>query len=150
MHSRAADLAADTAGAAAGDPWAHTGALPAAGQVARYLATQRDPRHRAGHQLPPVGEHGQLPRWDRALARIDVAKPGRTPAWTPVGSRPSQRPTDWDYDRYLWLVSLLRKYQYDDAQIYRHYPFLIKDVFFSAVLVSANAALLDLAMWPGQ
>ena len=30
-------------------------------------------------------------------------------------------------------------------EIYRQYPFLIKDVFFSAVLVAANAALLDLA-----
>ena len=39
----------------------------------------------------------------------------------------------------------LRKYRYDDAQVYREYPFLIKDVFFSAVLVAANAALLDLA-----
>jgi glucosylglycerate hydrolase len=39
----------------------------------------------------------------------------------------------------------LRKYRYDDALIYREYPFLIKDVFFSAVLVAANDALLDLA-----
>jgi hypothetical protein len=58
---------------------------------------------------------------------------------------PSQRPTNWDYDRYLGLVGLLRKYHYDDALIYREYPFLIKDVFFSAVLVAANDALLDLA-----
>ncbi len=58
---------------------------------------------------------------------------------------PSQRPTNWDYDRYLGLVGLLRKYRYDDALIYREYPFLIKDVFFSAVLAAANDALLDLA-----
>ena len=37
----------------------------------------------------------------------------------------------------------LRKYRYDDALIYREYPFLIKDVFFSAVLVAANDARLD-------
>ena len=40
---------------------------------------------------------------------------------------------------------MLRKYRYDDALIHREYPFLIKDVFFSAVLVAANDALLDLA-----
>jgi hypothetical protein len=57
----------------------------------------------------------------------------------------SQRPSTWDYDRFLWLVEQLRKYRYDDARIYRDYPFLIKDVFFSAVFVAANAALLDLA-----
>ena len=113
----------------------------------RYLATQRDPE--ASGLVTcyhPWESTDNSPRWDRALARIEVADPGQ---YTRVDIRrvgdPSQRPTDWDYDRYLWLVSLLRKYQYDDAEIYRHYPFLIKDVFFSAVLVAANAALLDLA-----
>jgi hypothetical protein len=39
----------------------------------------------------------------------------------------------------------LRDCGYDDAEIYRRSPFLIKDVFFSSVLVAANAALLNLA-----
>jgi glucosylglycerate hydrolase len=112
-----------------------------------YLATQRDPEASglvtAYH---PWEGTDNSPRWDRALARITVAKPGPyTRIDTSQIGDPSQRPTDWDYDRYLWLVGLLRKYRYDDEQIYRHYPFLIKDVFFSAVLVAANAALLDLA-----
>jgi hypothetical protein len=113
----------------------------------RYLATQRDPE---GSGLVttfhPWEGTDNSPRWDRALGRITVAKPGpytRLDA-SQLGD-PSQRPTDWDYDRYLWLVGKLREYRYDDALIYRHYPFLIKDVFFSAVLVAANAALLDLA-----
>ena len=113
----------------------------------RYLATQRDPE---GSGLVttyhPWEGTDNSPRWDRALERITVAKPG---PYTRLDSSevgdPSQRPTNWDYDRFLWLVEQLRKYRYDDAQIYRHYPFLIKDVFFSAVLVAANAALLDLA-----
>jgi len=113
----------------------------------RYLATQRDPEASGlVTTYHPWEGTDNSPRWDRSLARIKVAKPR---PYTRLDTRqvrdPSQRPTDWDYDRYLWLVSLLRKYRYDDAQIYREYPFLIKDVFFSAVLVSANAALLDLA-----
>lgn len=113
----------------------------------RYLATRRDPEASglvtAYH---PWEGTDNSPRWDHALARIEVAKPGPYTRLdtTEIGD-PSQRPTDWDYDRYLWLVGLLRKCRYDDAEIYRSYPFLIKDVFFSAVLVSANAALLDLA-----
>jgi glucosylglycerate hydrolase len=113
----------------------------------RYLATQRDPE---GSGLVttfhPWEGTDNSPRWDRALARIEVARPGpytRLDA-SQLGD-PSQRPTDWDYDRYLWLVGQLRKYCYDDAEIYRRYPFLIKDVFFSAILAAANAALLDLA-----
>ena len=113
----------------------------------RYLATHRDPE---GSGLVttyhPWEGTDNSPRWDRALARIEVAKPGpytRLDA-SELGD-PSQRPTDWDYDRYLWLVGELRDCRFDDAEIYRRSPFLIKDVFFSAVLVAANAALLDLA-----
>ena len=114
----------------------------------RYLATQRDPEASGlVTSYHPWEGTDNSPRWDRSLARIGVvAEPG---PFTRVDTRrvgdPSQRPTDWDYDRYLRLVGMLRKYRYDDAEIYREYPFLIKDVFFSAVLVSANAALLDLA-----
>jgi hypothetical protein len=112
-----------------------------------YLATERDPESSglvtAYH---PWEGTDNSPRWDHALTRIEVAKPGPyTRLDTSQVGDPSQRPTDWDYDRYLWLVELLRKYRYDDAEIYREYPFLIKDVFFSAVLVAANAALLDLS-----
>jgi len=113
----------------------------------RYLATERDPEASGlVTSYHPWEGTDNSPRWDHALARIDVAKPGPYARLdtSQVGD-PSQRPTDWDYDRYLWLVEQLRKYQYDDAEIYREYPFLIKDVFFSAVLVAANAALLDLA-----
>ncbi|MGB6454001.1 MAG: glycogen debranching protein [Streptosporangiaceae bacterium] len=113
----------------------------------RYLATHRDPEASGlVTTYHPWEGTDNSPRWDRALARIEVAKPGPyTRLDTQEVPDASQRPTDWDYDRYLWLVGLLRKYRYDDAEIYRHYPFLIKDVFFSAVLVAANVALLDLA-----
>jgi hypothetical protein len=113
----------------------------------RYLATQRDPESSGlVTTFHPWEGTDNSPRWDRALERITVAKPG---PYTRLDSSevgdPAQRPTNWDYDRFLWLVEQLRKYRYDDALIYREYPFLIKDVFFSAVLVAANAALLDLA-----
>ena len=113
----------------------------------RYLATQRDPEASGlVTTFHPWEGTDNSPRWDRALERITVAKPG---PYTRLDGNAvpdaSQRPTNWDYDRFLWLVEQLRKYRYDDAQVYREYPFLIKDVFFSAVLVAANAALLDLA-----
>jgi hypothetical protein len=112
-----------------------------------YLATGRDPEASglvtAYH---PWEGTDNSPRWDRALARIKAPRPGPyTRLDTTELGDAAQRPTNWDYDRYLWLVELLREYRYDDEQIHRHYPFQIKDVFFSAVLVAANAALLDLA-----
>jgi hypothetical protein len=112
-----------------------------------YLANNRDPE-KSGlvTTFHPWEGTDNSPRWDSALKRITVAKPG---PYTRLDSSevpdPSQRPTNWDYDRFLWLVEQLRKYRYDDALIYREYPFLIKDMFFSAIFIASNAALLDLA-----
>jgi hypothetical protein len=113
----------------------------------RYLATGRDPEASGlVTTYHPWEGTDNSPRWDRTLERIKVAKPGPyTRLDTSKLGDPSQRPTNWDYDRFLWLVEQLRKYRYDDVQIYRHHRFLIKDVFFSAVFVAANAALLELA-----
>jgi hypothetical protein len=113
----------------------------------RYLATQRDPEASGlVTTYHPWEGTDNTPRWDHALRRITVARPGPyTRLDTSTVPDPTQRPTNWDYDRFLWLIGQLRKCRYDDAQIYREYPFLIKDVFFSAILVAANAALLDLS-----
>jgi len=58
---------------------------------------------------------------------------------------PSQRPTQAEYDRYLWLVESLKRARYDDAAVHKTHPFLVKDALFSGILVSANEALLAIA-----
>src|SRR4029453_10070893 len=50
----------------------------------------------------------------------------------------------FEYDRYLWLVELLKKVGYDDAAIQRDYPFQIQDVLMSAIFAAASAALASL------
>jgi hypothetical protein len=110
----------------------------------RYLAAVRDPE---GSGLVTIYHPWEgtdnSPRWDSALSRI---VPGDMPPYhrRDVGhvADPSQRPADADYDRYMWLVELLKRHRYDDKAIQKDYPFLVKDVFFTAVLVAANAALL--------
>jgi len=57
---------------------------------------------------------------------------------------PSERPTAAEYDRYLWLLQSLKQARYDEAAIYDSHPFLVKDVLFSAILVAANEALLEI------
>ncbi|MDQ3910910.1 MAG: hypothetical protein M3305_03860 [Actinomycetota bacterium] len=54
---------------------------------------------------------------------------------------PSEPPTEEEYKRYIWLVELLRRATYEEAQIRRSYPFLAKDALFSSALVAANTAL---------
>jgi hypothetical protein len=57
----------------------------------------------------------------------------------------SERPSVREYDRYLWLLELLKRAHYDEATVYETHPFLVKDVLFSAILVAANEALLEIA-----
>ena len=114
----------------------------------RYLATARDPEGSGLVTIYHPWESGtdNSPRWDAALAEVVV---GDLPPYTRhdlqhVGD-PSERPTNAEYDRYLWLVEVMKRAQYDEAAIYREHPFLVKDVLFSGILVAANEALLAIA-----
>jgi hypothetical protein len=114
----------------------------------RYLVTARDPEGSGLVTIYHPWESGtdNSPRWDRALESVEV---GELPPYTRYDLQhvadPSHRPTDVEYDRYLWLLELLKRARYDEATIYDSHPFLVKDVLFSAILVAANEALLEIA-----
>jgi hypothetical protein len=114
----------------------------------RYLATARDPEASGLITIYHPWESGtdNSPRWDAPLANVAV---GDLPPYTRRDLQhvddPSHRPTDAEYDRYLWLVESLKVARYDDAEAHRSHPFLVKDVLFSAIFVAANHALAELA-----
>jgi glucosylglycerate hydrolase len=114
----------------------------------RYLATARDPEGSGLVTIYHPWESGtdNSPRWDAVLDRISI---GEVPSYTRYDlehvTDPSHRPTDSEYDRYLWLLELLKRARYDEADIYERHPFLVKDVLFSAILVAANEALLEIS-----
>jgi hypothetical protein len=114
----------------------------------RYLATARDPEGSGLVTIYHPWESGtdNSPRWDATLERISV---GEVPSYTRYDlehvADPSHRPTDSEYDRFLWLLELLKRVRYDEADIYERHPFLVKDVLFSAILVAANEALLEIS-----
>ncbi len=113
-----------------------------------YLATARDPEGSGLVTIYHPWESGtdNSPRWDEALEAVEV---GEVPPYTRYDLRhvtdPSQRPSNEEYDRYLWLLELLKRARYEEAEIYEGHPFLVKDVLFSAILVAANEALLKIA-----
>jgi glucosylglycerate hydrolase len=114
----------------------------------RYLATARDPEGSGLVTIYHPWESGtdSSPRWDGALSEVEVGDLPPYPRYDVqhVGD-PSQRPTNADYDRYLWLVKLIKDAGCTEKNIYRSHPFLVKDVLFSAILVAANEALLNIA-----
>jgi hypothetical protein len=116
----------------------------------RYLAERRDPEGSGLITIyHPWEGTDNSPRWDAALARITVGEIppyGRTDVSVVSAD---ERPTSAEYDRYIWLVSLLRDAGYDDATIQKTHPFLIKDVQKSAVFSAACRSLERIAEFVG-
>jgi len=114
----------------------------------RYLATERDPERSGLVTIFHPWESGtdNSPRWDEALDAVPI---GEVPHYRRRDLQhvedAAERPTDLEYDRYLWLVELVKRARYDEAVVYVSHPFLVKDVLFSAILVAANEALLKLS-----
>jgi hypothetical protein len=76
----------------------------------RYLLTYRDPEESGLVTIYHPWESGtdNSPRWDAALEAVEVGEVPPHPRYDLEHvDDPSQRPTDADYDRYLWLVKLV-------------------------------------------
>src|SRR5918997_521518 len=114
----------------------------------RYLATARDPEGSGLVTIYHPWESGtdNSPRWTSALDRVEV---GEIPDYERLDldhvPDPAERPTGYEYDRFIWLVEVIKHARCDDAVLHRTSPFLAKDVLASAILVRANEALLDVA-----
>ena len=113
----------------------------------RYLATDRDPEGCGLVTIYHPWESGtdNSPRWDAPLRAVEVGylPPYRRRDLGHVDD-PSERPTDTEYARYIWLVEKIKEARCDETRIYGSHPFLVKDVLFSAILVAANEALLEI------
>jgi hypothetical protein len=114
----------------------------------RYLATHRDPDDRGLLTIYHGWESGMdnSPRWDAAYSAIEIGPdlPAYRRRDTEVVPDASQRPSDREYDRYLWIIEELKAAGYDDSAIRRTASFLATDVFMSAIFAAASDALADL------
>ncbi|AFU57114.1 putative glycoside hydrolase family 37 [Candidatus Nitrososphaera gargensis Ga9.2] len=57
------------------------------------------------------------------------------------GERPIK---DTYYRTFIYLVKLMREYNYDERLVYRNFPFKTKDVVFSTSFYVSNKCLLQL------
>jgi glucosylglycerate hydrolase len=116
----------------------------------RYLMSARDPEISGLVTIVHPWESGMdnSPRWDAAMARIQVPE-GEMPPFTRRDlahvADSSQRPTDEDYNRYIWILEVLKRGNYRVDRIYDDLPFRVKDVYTTALLVAANESLIQIA-----
>ncbi|HEY3262994.1 MAG TPA: glycogen debranching protein [Pseudonocardiaceae bacterium] len=114
----------------------------------RWLASARDPSGDGLITLYHGWESGMdnSPRWDGSYSRVvvgDDLPPYRRRDTVVVGDS-SQRPSDLEYDRYLWLVEQMRRVGYDDDKVRETCAFAVQDVFVSAIMALSCDVLAEL------
>ena len=119
-----------------------------------YLYRERDPRAEALVYIQHPWESGQdnSPLWDASLARIAI-QPDQLPAYKRVDTQlvdAADRPSNAEYDRYMYLVKFFADRSYDDERIRADSPFLIQDVLFNTLLCQANRDLAEIARTVGE
>jgi len=116
----------------------------------RYLAHRRDPAESGLLTIYHGWESGMdnSPRWDTVYERVRVGAdlPEYERRDTALVPEAGQRPTDSEYDRYVWIVEELKRADYDDTRIQATGSFRTTDVFMSAIFAAANDALARLAL----
>jgi hypothetical protein len=117
----------------------------------RFLITDIDPEKCGLVTILHPWESGldDPPRWDEALSRINV-KEEDLPKFKrldviSVGGESETIPSDWEYDRFIYLIDLIKKDNYDQKKMYKIFPFRIKDVVFSGILYVANKYMITIA-----
>jgi len=105
----------------------------------RFLYQYRDPFNEGLIFIYHPWESGRdnSPLWDHALNKITI-KEGQIPFYERKDTQiadPSERPTSFQYDRYVYLLELGKKHHYDGKGIAEESPFLIQDSQMNAVLI---------------
>jgi hypothetical protein len=113
----------------------------------RWLAKARDPY---GHGMIEI-HHGwesgldNSPRWDHSYALVE---PGALEPFVRTDTQHvgdlSQRPSDYEYRQYAWLIEQMRSVGYDDVLTRDTVAFRVRDVLMTAILAAASQVLAEL------
>lgn len=117
-----------------------------------YLYTKRDPEGSGMITIYHPWESGfdNSPRWDNALDKVVVKNIPKYERLDTKLVNPKSRPTDEEYDKYIYLADKLKKKNYNDELIYPEHPFKIKDKVFSSILCLSNRKLEQMAEILGE
>lgn len=122
-------------------------AVPRLARWHAWLSRARDPERSGLIEIHHGWESGMdnSPRFDSVYAGVDVREPAVLKRTDLVHASAAERPTDAEYQRYLWLIHQLRSVAYDDARAVEVIDFRCGDVFITACLAVSSEALARLA-----
>lgn len=113
-----------------------------------YYYTYRDPNEEGLVYVRHPWEPGtdNSPTWDSVLEKmntdeLDIPNYTRKDLQNPKAA--AHRPTQDDYDRYIYLVDLFRKNKYEEAAIDAACPFKVQDPLFNAILAWSNESMIE-------
>lgn len=114
----------------------------------QFFYSSRDPHQERLAYIYHPWESGRdnSPLWDQAINRIEI-DPAQLPNYQRKDnliSNLEERPTDRDYDRYVYLLELGKRHNYDHPSIAVQSPFLIQDTLLNALLIRSNESLINL------
>jgi hypothetical protein len=115
----------------------------------RYLMTQRDPEKSGLVTILHPWESGldDSPVWDHALSKIKIRHTLKFERLDvkAVGGAKETIPSDDMYNKFIYMIELMKQYNYDEQKMYESFPFKIKAIVFSSILYVANKYLLKIA-----
>lgn len=114
----------------------------------RFFYSYRDPKNEGLAFIYHPWESGRdnSPLWDTSMNRIVIDK-NTLPTYerkdTSLADK-DERPTTDQYDRYVYLLELGKKYKYEEAGIQSESPFLIQDTLINSMLIRSNQSLINI------
>lgn len=127
--------------------------IPKLYQFHAYLHNERDPKNEGLIYIRHNWESGldNSPMWDRALERIETMEQDLSSVRKDLAKiDASNRPTNTEYQKYLWLVDHFKANNYIESEIQKECPFLIQDPVINALLIKSNYALYRLSVELGD
>ncbi len=111
-----------------------------------YFYTKRDPLHEGLVYIYHNWESGtdNSPVWDSVFKNIKNVKSYNFTRRDTQNVSQEQRPLKEEYNYYLHIIDIAKKFNYDDEKIFLHSPFLIQDPLFNSLLIKSNQSLIYL------
>jgi len=115
----------------------------------RFLLTDRDPEKSGLVTIFHPWESGldDSPVWDEALSKIRIQHTLKFERLDviAVGGAKETIPSDDMYNKFIYMIELMKQYNYDQQKMYESFPFKIKALVFSSILHVANKYMVKIA-----